>query len=197
MKKLINLLMFCVISKLSLAQNSNKYLQNAQNELVNKNIEAAITSAQTAVRLDTLNDKAFSFLAKCFLITKEYNYSLLTINKAIALRPSEEYFLLKANIDNALSYHEEQVLDYIKALKLSENTSTRYLKGVKLVSLKRFDDAIVDFQINIKNQKDSDRDYFGLFKCFLFKKDTVSALISIEEGIKNCTDPSDVGTLSF
>lgn len=186
MKKWLFTSIMVIIYNISLGQTVKTYIDNAGAALLKGDYAVAITNAQNAAKLDRQNPEVFKLLATALYSSKNYEAALIIIEEAIRLKPTESYYLLKANIDKALKKPEDQIEDYTNYLSISDSESIRYLRASTYFSLKKYDLALADLKINLNNKSGSSNNYETISRIYMILKDTTNALNALNDGIANC-----------
>jgi tetratricopeptide (TPR) repeat protein len=112
----------------------------------------AIEWYQKAVQLRSDRADFHYNLGKARLKKGQYNDAIHDFNKAMQIEPKTVEFLIHHGMaNNGLGEHEKALEDFEKALRLKPNIAIFYDRGISKLNLKRYREAIADFDLALKH----------------------------------------------
>lgn len=154
MKKTILFLIFPILCNMTYAQDkegAEKLVKEGVDYHDKGDFEGAITKYDKALELDKDNLMALTEKAMSLLSLKKYDESISICQKAIETHPGEEdlktLYVTYGNTYDAKKETDKSLEIYNEGIKLfPEFYLLRFNKGITLVSIKKYDEAMLYFQ---------------------------------------------------
>lgn len=147
--KAINILSNCINNKEEL---SKSYMYRGAAYMILNKFSESEKDLNLSMKIDSTNEKIYLYLGKLYVYTKKYKAAIKKYNIAISKNPNyAEAYDQRAATKGILGYNIDALIDSNKAIKIDSTNELFYNnRGFTKLRLKRFNEAIKDFDISLK-----------------------------------------------
>lgn len=126
-----------------------------------KQYHKAITAFTNAIKLDSLNSKAFYKRALVLYEIEKYDLAIKDLDDAIKLNPEYDYYLLRGMVYQIMKQYELSMIDLNYALSLDSTEDVFYYRAYNYVMLNDYPNALNDFKTTIRFSPKNAEHYFN------------------------------------
>lgn len=166
------------IPLVTIVKKENNYPFLAEYYFDKKNLDSAIYYGKKAVEYDGKNLEPLRTLAKAYISSGILADAEAIINNALLLNPDDHIALeIMGELCFKQQQYEKAYSYFTKAINLRENFSKAYTnRGVALYLLKKYPEAIKDFNNTLKYAKPRAEHYNYILKCYYALKNYNKAI---------------------
>lgn len=140
--------------------------------------EEAINAYSKSIELDSMNWRAFSYRADCYLNMNENLKSFEDYSRVIDLRPkTKEGYKNRGNILAAHGQYQLAYKDFSMALAIDQSDYDVFFnRAVALINLGKYSHSMSDLNFILSHKPDDGEAYYLLKVCYQNQKDTLKSI---------------------
>lgn len=141
--------------------DTENYIKRGDELILLEKYNEAISAYTKAIKLDSLNSKAFYKRALVLYEIEKYDLAIKDLDDAIKLKHEYDYYLLRAMIYQIMKQYELSIIDLNHALSLDSTEDVFYYRAYNYVMLNDFPKALNDFKTTIRFSPKNAEHYFN------------------------------------
>lgn len=166
-------------------EQASTIFQKAQSHALNGRFSLAVDECKRAVQLDPDYASAYSLLGQCLIELKQVREAIAAFEKAVALRPSADIYVVLGQVYLQERQYEEAAIAAREAIRLSRSIPEAYYTiGQALMELGELDHAYDAFQHALSIRSDYADAHLGVASVEFKRGHPEIALTACRKAIK-------------